>query len=62
MLFVGFMIPKQSDEDQIDTKPYYAPDFYDYVPAVKQITEKEELEQDLGRQVLVLDSDTDIGE
>ncbi|XP_067946377.1 5-methylcytosine rRNA methyltransferase NSUN4-like [Watersipora subatra] len=54
----GFVIPKVAEgEGEV---PYYAPDLYDYVPAVRKITSKEELEQDMERQMLLLDTDPGI--
>ena len=42
-------------------KPHHPPDLYDYVPAQRIVTEKEELESDLGRQALMLDAQNTVG-
>lgn len=53
------MIPQEPDLDMM--KPHHPPDLYDYVPAQRQVTEKEELESDLGRQALMLGAQNIVG-
>lgn len=59
-ILAGFMVPRQTEVDP-SSKPNHPPDLYDYVPASQQLTAKDQLEQDLGRQSLMLGIESNIG-